>query len=209
MDSIRNRRGSGYPAVGPGSRDGSSPGPASLHHLLSGSAVGCPLTGFREVRLTRQQYSRNGAARTLARAADQSPPTLTHRQARPFTAERAPVGVSPGRSLLSLLGPTTYCRGGLHTRSRIKDRRPHQKELKLPTSEQFESVLPYLDQHSPRGAFLVRFLTFSGCRIDEARHVKWSDVDFASERLTIRGNPIHRTKNSEIRPPDSLLVVLP
>jgi len=83
--------------------------------------------------------------------------------------------------------------------SPIKRARVSQKELKLPTSEQFESLLAYLDQHSPRGAFLVRFLTFSGCRIDEARHVKWSDVDFASERLTIRGNPIHRTKNSEIR----------
>lgn len=59
--------------------------------------------------------------------------------------------------------------------SPIKRARVSQKELKLPTSEQFESLLAYLDQHSPRGAFLVRFLTFTGCRIDEARHVEWSE----------------------------------
>ena len=56
-----------YPADCPSSFDGSSPGHASLHLLLSGSAVSvCPLTGFREVRLTRQQYSLHVAACTLA-----------------------------------------------------------------------------------------------------------------------------------------------
>ena len=120
-----------YPADCPSSFDGSSLGHTSLHPLLSGSAVSvCPLTGFREVRLTRQQYSRHVAACTLARAADQSPPAPSRRQARPFTAELAPAGVSSGRSLLSLPGPTTYCRGGILTRSRIKERRLHQKETK-------------------------------------------------------------------------------
>src|SRR5438094_7710246 len=112
-----------YPADCPSSFDGSSLGHASLHHLLSGSAVSvCPLTGSREVRLTRQQFSRHVAACTLARAADQSPPALSRRQARPFTAELAPAGVSSNQSLLSLLGPTTYCRDGILTRSRIKER---------------------------------------------------------------------------------------
>lgn len=126
-----------YPADCPGSHDGSSPGHTSLHHLLSGSAVSVgPLTGFRAVRLTRQQYSRHVAACTLARAADQSPPTLPRQQARPFTAELAPAEVSSRRSLLSLLGPTTYCRGGIFTRSRIKDRRLHQKVTKVTKGDQ-------------------------------------------------------------------------
>jgi len=65
-----------YPADCPSSLDGSSLGHTSLHHLLSGSAVSaCPLTGFREVRLSRQQVSLNVTACTLAGAADQSPPT--------------------------------------------------------------------------------------------------------------------------------------
>ena len=120
-----------YPADCPSSLDGSSPGHASLHLLLSGSAVSVnPLTGFREVRLTRQQFSRPVAACTLARAADQSPPTPSRQQAHPFTAELAPAGVSSRRSLLSLLGPTTYYRGRIFTRSRIKERRLHQKETK-------------------------------------------------------------------------------
>ena len=118
-----------YPADCPSSLDGSSPGHTSLHHLRSGSAVSVdPLTGFREVCLTRQQFSRHVAACTLARAADQSPPTLSRQQARPFTAELAPAGVSSSQSLLSLLGPTTYCRGGILTRSRIKERRLHTKQ---------------------------------------------------------------------------------
>ena len=120
-----------YPADCPSSLDGSSPGHTSLHLLLSGSAVSAyPLTGFREVRLTRQQFSRHVTACTLARAADQSPPTLSRRQARPFTAELAPVRVSSNQSLLSLLGPTTYCRGGICTRSPVKERRLHQKQTK-------------------------------------------------------------------------------
>jgi hypothetical protein len=117
-----------YPADCPSSFDGSSPGHTSLHRLLSGSAVSvCPLTGFREVCVTRQQYSLHLAACTLAGAADQSPPALARRQARPFTAELAPARVSSDQGLLSLLGPTTYCRGGILTRSRIKERRLHQE----------------------------------------------------------------------------------
>src|SRR5882672_8696200 len=66
-----------YPADCPSSFDGLSLGHWSLHHLLLGSAVSvCPLTGFREVRLTRQQFSLYVAACTLARAPDQSPPML-------------------------------------------------------------------------------------------------------------------------------------
>jgi hypothetical protein len=114
-----------YPADGAGSLGGSSPAPTSLHHLLSGSAVGWPLTGFRGGRLTRQQFSRHVAACALARAADQSPPAS--RQARPFTAELAPAGVSSSQGLISLLGSTINCRGGIFTRSRIKERRLHQK----------------------------------------------------------------------------------
>src|SRR5438045_5912058 len=103
-----------YPADCPSSFDGSCLGHTSLHRLLFGSAVSVyPLTGFREVRLTRQQFSLYVAACTLARATDQSPPTRPwRRQAHPFTAELAPTGVSPSQSLLSLLGPTTYCRDG-------------------------------------------------------------------------------------------------
>ena len=120
-----------YPADCPSSLDGSSPGHTSLHHLLSGSAVSVVLSLVSERFVSRwQQYSLYVAACTLARAADQSPPTLSRRQARPFTAELALARVSPDQSLLSLLGPTTYCRGGICTRSRIKERRLHQKPTK-------------------------------------------------------------------------------
>ena len=118
-----------YPADWPSSFDGSSLGHTSLHPLVLGSAVSAsPLTGFREVRLTRQQCSRHVTACMFARAPGQSPPKL--RRARPFTAELASAGVSPNRGLLSLLGPTTYCRGATLTRSPVKERRLHQKATK-------------------------------------------------------------------------------
>ena len=43
----------------------------------------------------------------------------------PFTAELAPAGVSPNRSLLSLLSPTIPCRGRTCTCKHVKDRRLH------------------------------------------------------------------------------------
>ena len=64
-------------------------------------------------------------ARWLARLTSPRRTLSRIRQARTFTAELAPAGVSPRQSLLSLLGPTTYCRGGICTRSHVKDRRLH------------------------------------------------------------------------------------
>jgi len=141
-----------YPADCPSSFDGSSLGHTSLHRLLSGSAVSvCPLTGFREVRLTRQQFSLDVAACTFAGAADQSPPAFSRRQARPFTAELAPTGVSSSQSLLSLLGPTTYCRGGTLTRSRIKERRLHQE-----VTEITEGLRIYFETGGQTSAFCLQ-----------------------------------------------------
>jgi hypothetical protein len=64
-------------------------------------------------------------ARWLARLTSPRRALSRIRQARTFTAELAPAGVSPNQSLLSLLGPTTHCRGGIFTRSHVKDRRLH------------------------------------------------------------------------------------
>jgi hypothetical protein len=124
-----------YPADCPSSLDGSSPGHASLHHLLSGSAVSVGPSLDLEGIVSRC----SSILFTLrpARWLERLPSPRRRfrvRQARPFTAELAPARVSPDQSLLSLLGPTTYCRGGIRTRSRIKERRLHQKVTKVTKS---------------------------------------------------------------------------
>ena len=93
--------------------------------MFGGSELPSSLASEEEA-ISGRQFSRNVAACTLARAADQSPPTaLRRRQARPFTAELALTRVSPGQGLLSLLGPTIPCRGRTFTCKHVKDRRLH------------------------------------------------------------------------------------
>jgi integrase len=70
-------------------------------------------------------------------------------------------------------------------------------ELERPSQAQFERILEYLEMASPEGAFLVQFLAFSGCRIDEARYVTWDDIEEGT--IVVRGHPETGTKNSETR----------
>lgn len=70
------------------------------------------------------------------------------------------------------------------------------KELKLPEPSQFEALLETVE--NGRGRFsrdcadFVRFLAFSGCRLNEAGLVRWQDVSF--ERLEIR---VHNSKSAK------------
>ncbi len=54
---------------------------------------------LRRTGFSGRQSSRDVAACMLVRAAGPSPPMLTHRQARPFTAELAPARVSPNQAI--------------------------------------------------------------------------------------------------------------
>ena len=69
-----------------------------------------------------------------------------------------------------------------------------QKKLVLPTAEQFNRLLEYLDKRKTKAGQLVRFLAYSGARLDEANHVLWADVSF--ERGEIR---LHKTKGGAAR----------
>ena len=87
--------------------------------------------------------------------------------------------------------------------SRLSRVRVRQKQLELPSREQF---LKFIEEIHTAGAGqskdcanLVRFLAFSGLRVGEARHVTWRDIDFVRARLHVRGDPEYATKNSETR----------
>jgi integrase len=42
-------------------------------------------------------------------------------------------------------------------------------------------------------------LAFTGCRLGEAREIRWRDLEFESGMVVVRGDPIGATKNSEVR----------
>ena len=77
-------------------------------------------------------------------------------------------------------------------------RRVKPKELHLPSQAQFQAMAAHIETsgagQAKDCANLFRFLAFSGVRIDEARHVVWSDVDFEKGLLHVRV-----TKNSKAR----------
>ena len=76
------------------------------------------------------------------------------------------------------------------------------KALQLPEPEQFVKLIETIEDGGGRFskdcADLVRFLAFGGCRISEARQVKWADVDF--ERSEIKVHNAKRSRTSSHHP---------
>jgi integrase len=73
----------------------------------------------------------------------------------------------------------------------------------IPTREQFSAMVTALraapQATIPGGAAdLVEFLGYSGCRLGEAREIRWDDIDFKRETLLITGGE-QLTKNHEHR----------
>ena len=86
----------------------------------------------------------------------------------------------------------------------VKRVRIKQKELQLPESAHFKSLVGNLRMKSggwgPRVADLVEFLAYSGLRIrSEALWVTWDDIDWKRKEIIVRGDPVTATKNSQTR----------
>lgn len=79
-------------------------------------------------------------------------------------------------------------------------RTPNKKRLDLPTKDEFSRLVEAIANQgawcSRQCADLVSFLAYTGARIDEARHVKWSDV--GEDFLWVHGGK-EGTKNMESR----------
>jgi integrase len=81
------------------------------------------------------------------------------------------------------------------------------KELHLPSQAQFHEMASHIETsgagQAKDCANLFRFLAFSGLRIDEARHLVWSDVDFQKgllhARITKNGKDRWIPLNSSLR----------
>ena len=84
--------------------------------------------------------------------------------------------------------------------------KPKRSTVVPPTREQFAELVAYLDKSkrlntedgSRNAALFVRFLAYSGVRLDEARNVLWKHVDIEKNTLLIAGGN-EGTKNYKER----------
>jgi integrase len=87
--------------------------------------------------------------------------------------------------------------------ARLKRIPIRQRPLVLPTRVQFLDFIEAIGSagapQSRDCAEFVSFLAYSGLRKTEAKFVTWSDVDFESGEIIVRGDPVTGTKNNEIR----------
>ncbi len=80
---------------------------------------------------------------------------------------------------------------------------PKQKTMRIPTGTQFAALVKEI--RSAEGAVsqcsadLVEFLSYTGCRVDEARCVLWDHVDENGARIKICGDPLNSTKSGKTR----------
>jgi integrase len=89
----------------------------------------------------------------------------------------------------------------------IKRKRIVSKPIEVPSLKQFQDLVAAIRVSDGRvssqvkakdGADLVELLAYSGCRLDEARNLKWEHVSFERNCITITGGE-RLTKNYETR----------
>lgn len=89
----------------------------------------------------------------------------------------------------------------------IKRRKIVQTRIVVPTREQFRELIAMIRQSDGRtdskikskpGADFVELLAYSGCRLHEAASLRWRDIDFEKNAVTVTGGE-RRTKNNEVR----------
>ncbi len=89
----------------------------------------------------------------------------------------------------------------------IRRKRILPAQIEVPTRTQFVQLVAAIrasdgrtssQERTTDGADLVELLAYSGCRIEEARNLRWEHVSFERGTLTITGGE-RRTKNYEAR----------
>ena len=89
----------------------------------------------------------------------------------------------------------------------LQRRRVVQAKIQIPTRDQFKRLVAAIRESDGRtaskakakpGADLVELLAYSGCRLNEATSLRWREIDFDKNALTITGGE-RGTKNRETR----------
>lgn len=61
------------------------------------------------------------------------------------------------------------------------------KKLTLPSPDEFRKLVTMIFSYSRKAADLVEFLAYSGCRLSEARALKWSDISDQTNSIFVTG----------------------
>ncbi len=76
------------------------------------------------------------------------------------------------------------------------------KELKLPERDQFDALVSKVETsgagQARHCADFIRFLAFSGCRLNEARQVRWQDVNFEKMEMRVHNSKSARTTSKSL-----------
>lgn len=123
--------------------------------------------------------------------------------------KRAPMTMN--RELELMRAVFTYAvKRGLILKNPAEDiarRRLVQARIQIPTREQFKNLIAAIresdgrldsQQKAKSGADLVELLAYSGLRLGEATALRWADVDFEKNTITVTGGEAG-TKNHESR----------
>jgi integrase len=90
-----------------------------------------------------------------------------------------------------------------HAATAIKRLPVRSKQIALPTTEKFHALITEMrsvhSRDSINCADFAAGLAFTGCRLGEAREMKWRDVDFDTGEIVVRGDAETGTKNWELR----------
>jgi integrase len=85
--------------------------------------------------------------------------------------------------------------------TKLKKRRAKTKHLELPSGPKFAEIVKSVRGEgawcSKQCGDLIEFLAFSGCRLDEAKYVKWADVEKGG--IWVHGDAEQGTKGNERR----------
>jgi integrase len=85
----------------------------------------------------------------------------------------------------------------------IKRKRILLRPPELPSQETFLKFVSHIENSGRsscyQAAALIRFLAFGGFRKSEAANIIWADCDFDKGKITVRGDAVTSTKNSEFR----------
>ena len=77
------------------------------------------------------------------------------------------------------------------------------KEIALPTIDKFNALIAEMRSGHSRDSIncadFASGLSFTGCRVSEAREIAWRDVDFDAGEIVVRGDAKTGTKNWELR----------
>jgi len=93
--------------------------------------------------------------------------------------------------------------GGLHSNPAlaVKRRGVKPRQLSLPEPGQFQALLAEMEgaggRDSRNCADFVRFLAYSGCRLSEARQVRWMDIDWETGTVAVRNGKQRLTSSAD------------